>query len=93
MPKAKSKKPFDKESLRKQYEEAYPKYEKLAKALKPVLEKLLESKEIDFLDVYFCIKKFDDFCEKAEGKGMQGLFQDWNRMEDDYAHRGIGVLG
>jgi len=93
MPKAKSKKPFDKESLRKQYEEACPKYEELAKALKPVLEKLLEDEGIDFLDVYFRIKKFDDFCEKAEGKGMQGLFQDWKRMEGDYAHRGVGVLG
>jgi len=38
MPKAKFKKPFDKESLRKQYEEAYPKYEKLAKNLKQALE-------------------------------------------------------
>ncbi len=56
MPKAKSKKPFDKESLRKQYEEIYPKYEQLAKNLKQALEIFLEEKGFDYVGVFLGLK-------------------------------------
>ena len=55
---------FDKESLKKQYDEVCPKYEKLAEQLKEDIIDFLKKDGIDFLEVSCRIKDFDSFWEK-----------------------------
>lgn len=66
---------FDKEFLRKGYEEVCPKYERLAKNLREALEIFLDEKGIDYVGVFYRVKEFDSFWDKMRRKGYSNPFE------------------
>lgn len=73
------KKQFDKEAVRREYRENYPRYERLARNLKQAFGTFLDDAGIDVLDVVYRIKDFDSFWGKIQRKGYRDPFQE---MED-----------
>ncbi len=72
-------KQLDKETLRKEYEEVRPKYERLAINIKQALEIFIDEAGIEVFSVRYRIKDFDSFWEKIGRKGYDDPF---NQIED-----------
>lgn len=68
-------KSFDKETLRKEYANLYPNYERLAVNLKQALEIFLKEAGIDYVGVFYRTKEFDSFCDKVENKCYDEPFE------------------
>ena len=64
----------DKNSVRREFDQVSPHFEALGKNLKEALYGFLKADKIDFLDVYYRTKQFEDFFEKIDRKEYDDPF-------------------
>lgn len=67
---------FDREALEEEFNKRYENYQRMGEKLCTDLESSLKKAEIEFVSVFYRIKKFDAFRKKVERRGYREPFEE-----------------